>query len=113
MKAWIVCLISGVFILGSTALRSAEIKASEESISGRSYAAIQAAVAEFEGHASNIERYRIIVEEMQNSWIVLFIDADVTDEERRRVRGSPGKLAAFAVELKRDNLQVISSHFVR
>jgi len=112
-KAWIICLLSGLCFLGTTALRPSAAKASEELISGKAYLLIHAAMAEFERQGLDISRYRIIVGETQTYRFVIFIDADVTEEERLRVRGSPGKIAGFAVELERDSLGVIRSHFIR
>jgi hypothetical protein len=112
-KTWIVCLLSGLFIAGSAALLLVEAKAAEESISGRNYLAIEAAAVEFARQGLDISRYRITVHETEASLFVTFIDADVPDEQRRHVRGNPGKIPGFEVQLKRDNFQVVRSNFTR
>jgi hypothetical protein len=112
-KAWIICLLSGLFIFGLAALRPAEAKASEELISGQAYLSIHAAMAEFERQGLDISRYRIIVGENQTYRFVIFIDANVTEEKRLRIRGNPGKIPGFEVELTRDNFQIIRSNLIR
>jgi hypothetical protein len=112
-KAWIVFLLSWLFILSSTALRLSVAKASEVLISGKDYLVIQAAMSEFNSHALDISHYRIIVGETQTSRFVEFIDADVVEEQRRQFVGNPGKIPGFAVELERDSLGVIRSYFIR
>ena len=107
-KTWIVCLLSGLFVVSSTTLRAAE-----ESISGRSYQAIQAAMPEFKDRGLDISRYRIIVYERGTSLAVIFIDAEVTGEQRLHVRGDPGKIPGLEVELRQDNFGVVSSHFIK
>ena len=112
-KAWIVCLLAGLVIVGSAILMPARAKAVEESVSGRGFQAIQAAMAEFNDQGLDISRYRIIVHERATSLFVSFIDADVTDEQRLHVRGNPGTIPGFEVELRRDNLGVVRSHFIK
>jgi hypothetical protein len=99
--------------IGPTALAQAEDWRFEESITGRSYQVVEAAAAELARNGLDISRYRIIVTRSETSWFVTFVDADVPDEVRQRVRGSPGAIASFAVELKRDDLHIMNSHFVR
>jgi hypothetical protein len=126
-KTWIAFLLSGLFFVGSMKMlpvtaEAAETmlpetmlpaKASEELISGKAYLLIQTAMNEFKGRGLDISRYRIIVEETEASRFVLFIDADATEKQRLHVRGSPGKIPAFEVELEPGSLRIIRSNFVR
>jgi hypothetical protein len=112
-KALAICLFLESLCISPTALAQAEDWRFEESVTGRSYQVIEAAAAELVRNGLDILRYRIIVTRNETSWFVTFVDADVPDEVRQRVRGSPGAIASFAVELKRDNLQIVHSHFVR
>jgi hypothetical protein len=113
-KIWIICSILGLFFLGPVVLLSGEAKAMEETISGRSYRAIQVAAVEFARHNLDISRYRIAVATgavAKTSIFVTFIDADAPDDPR--FRGNPGKIPGFAVELNRDDLRVIRANFIR
>ena len=92
---------------------SGEVKAMEETISGRSFRAIEVAAAELARSNLDISLYRITVTEEGTSVVVIFIDANATGEEKKRFRGSPGNIPAFEVELGRDDLRVIRSNFVR
>ena len=85
----------------------------EESISGRSFRAAQAASKEFASKGLDLSRYRIIVSEHEDVWWVSFIDADVTDEMRLKVRGNSGKIPGLDVELNHDDFSVIRSNFIR
>jgi hypothetical protein len=85
----------------------------EESISGRSFQAAQAASKELASKGLDILRYRIFVGEYETSWVVSFIDADVRDSVRLTVRGDPGKIPGLEVELSRDGFSVIRSNFIR
>ena len=112
-KIFTSCALLALFCFGPVGLLPAEIQAMEESISGRNYRAIQAAVVELARHNLDISRYRITVTETEASLIVTFIDASAPDDPRGQFRGNPGKIPAFSAELKRDNLQVIRSNFIR
>jgi hypothetical protein len=94
-------------------LFSAKLWAMEESISGLGYRVIQAAMFEFVRNNLDITRYRITVAEEGSSFLVTFIDANAPNDPLGHMRGSPGKIPAFSVELGRDDLRLIRSHFVR
>jgi hypothetical protein len=97
----------------SIALAKIGDKLGEESMSGRSFRAAQAASREFASNGLDISHYRIVVTERKDAWWVFFIDADVTDEMRLRARGSPGKIPGFEVEVSRDDFKAIRSSFIR
>jgi hypothetical protein len=81
----------------------------EESISGRSFRAIQAAIPELERNKLGVEGYRIRVHESGASVFVLFGDPNAP----KGLRGSWGDRPAFSVELARDDLRIIRSQFER
>jgi hypothetical protein len=112
-KTWIACLLSGLFVLGSTTILPGTAEAADDSISGQAYLMIQVAMPEFENRGLDISRYRITVQETKDSRYVIFIDADVTEEQKRHGRGNPGKIPGFEVELARDELKVVRSNFIR
>jgi hypothetical protein len=112
-KTWVAFLISGLFVVCSTIMLPATAKAAEESISGQAYLAIQAAMNEFKGRGLDISRYRIIFSEAETYRFVAFIDADVTEEQRIHVRGSPGKIPGFEVEFEPGSLRIVRSSFIR
>jgi hypothetical protein len=109
----IVCSLLGLFYVGPMALLPIAANAIEESISGRSYLAIQTAAAELVRNDLDISRYRITVIEAETALFVIFIDADVPDDTKRGVRGNPSRIPGFEVELTRNNLRVVRSHFIR
>jgi hypothetical protein len=78
----------------------------------QSYRAIQIAAAEFARHDLDVSRYRItVIDNAATSIIVIFVDVDAPDNPG--IRGNPGKIPGFEVELARDNLHVVRSHFIR
>jgi hypothetical protein len=94
-------------------LFSVRLWAMEESISGVSYRVIQAAMSEFVRKNLDITRYRITVAGEGSSYLVTFIDASAPNDPSGHMRGNPGKIPAFSVELSRDDLRLIRSNFVR
>ena len=81
----------------------------EESISGRSFRAIQVAVTELERNKLNVGDYRITLQQSDRSIFVLFRNPNASQEQR----GSSGPRPTFSVELSNDGLQVIRSQFER
>jgi hypothetical protein len=101
----------GLLCAGPMALPPIAANATEESISGRSYRAIQIAAAEFPA-SLDISRYRItVIDNASTSIVVIFVDADAPDNPH--LRGNPGKIPGFEVGLARDNLRVVRSSFIR
>jgi len=88
---------------------SAEAQIMEESISGRSFLAIQAAIPELESRSLRAADYRITVWEAGSLVIVLFGDPNSAEGQK----GNSGNRPALEVELSRDDLRVIRAHFVR
>jgi hypothetical protein len=81
----------------------------EESISANSFLAIQAAVTELERYQLNVAGYRIVVLDSGSTIFVGFQNPN----PRRGQMGNPGPKPALTVELSRDGLEVIGSHFER
>lgn len=82
--------------------------------SGAGEAAIlEIALAELEKRGLDSSKYRHEFHDSVTSVTVVFIDASVPEEETRQRLGNPGKEPALAVEIRRDDLRVIQSHFVR
>jgi hypothetical protein len=112
MKKTSVMCCTLLFGLWTMAFASAPASAMEETISARSFQAIQAAAPELVRRDLDITRYRIIVSDTQGL-VVTFMDAEVTDAMRRHVRGNPGKIPALEVALDPKDFTVVRSSFMR
>jgi len=81
-----------------------------DTIHGRSYYAIAAAMAPFHKRGLDLAFYTISVMREGNSLYVSFVDKEAT---QRKVRGNPGKRPGFEVELATHDLHVVRSSFIR
>lgn len=79
------------------------------SILGVDLKAIQAAIPAFEEHGMKIDGYRVIVIEEKESLIVLFDDPERSPTQM----GSTKRMVSFEVRLRKADLSIIESHFVR
>ncbi|MEQ8266785.1 MAG: hypothetical protein RH982_06295 [Parvibaculum sp.] len=86
-------------------------EAETEIISAEGIRALQAAMPEFERKGLDLSRYRAEIVRFDTTIAVIFIDRNVSPEEARYVYGSPGEVAAFGVEMNREDFQVIRAHF--
>jgi AMMECR1 domain-containing protein len=80
------------------------------SLLGKSVLYIKAALPEIERQKLDLNLYRVTVFEENNSVFVVLADKNASNDS---VRGSPGKIPAFQVELDRDSMQILKSSFVR
>lgn len=90
-----------------------DLEAQTELVSAEGVRALQVAMPEFERAGLDLSKYRVEILRFDSTLAVLFIDAAVSPEEARQVRGSPGKIPAFGVEMSRDDFQVIRAYFQR
>ncbi len=97
-----------ILCLSSITASSADLKA-VESISGKGFHIIEAAIPATVPHKLNINQYRISVMESDSSFVVLFEDPNAKPGQR----GSTAKMSSFEVELSKHGLRVIRSNFVR
>lgn len=74
---------------------------------------LEIALAVLEKRGLDSSKYRTEFHDGTASVTVVFIDAAVPEEEARQWLGNPGNEPALAVEIGKDDLQVIQSHFVR
>jgi hypothetical protein len=102
---WLVSIVSTYSFLPVTA----EAQAMEESISGASFQAIQAAMTELERNKLDVVDYRITVQKSASSIFVLFQNLVTPNGQR----GTAGPRPGFSVELRRVGLQVVCSQFER
>ena len=79
------------------------------SILGVDLKAIQRALPVFEKHGMKVDGYRVIVIEENESIIVLFDDPERSPGQR----GSTARMVSFEVRLKKADLTVVGSNFVR
>ena len=115
MRVVLVGLSFICFVLVSIAgaSRSAESNSAHDSISGESFKIIQAAMADFERAGLSIAYYRVTVDNTDAMSIVTFVDVDASVDQQGHVRGNSGKRPSFVVELRRNDLQIVRSNFVR
>lgn len=79
-------------------------------VDGEHVRIIQATASEFSKHQLDLKRYQVIVIDSGESWVVLYQAKGTLPEHRGSpVKGVPG----FTVELKKKDLSVIRSNFVR
>jgi hypothetical protein len=88
---------------------SADAQILEQSISGRQFLAIQAAIPELERNKLDVTGYQIAVSESGTSVFVTFDNPN----RPQGYMGCWGKLPCFSVELGKDDLRIIRAHFVR
>src|SRR5712691_10836532 len=97
----LVLLCFGLFPLCASKSQAIQV----ESISSRSYRAIQAAMPDLERRKLDVDNYRITVVETFSSLSVLFHDPEVSPGHERR----PGRPPNLTIELDRDNFVIIRS----
>jgi hypothetical protein len=99
-----------LFLIAVGVQASAHAQQLGETISGRSFLAIRAALPELERrNLKSIESYKISVSKYDSSIIVGFSDPNAP----AGAMGDAGSFPALEVELSQDDLRVIRSHFVR
>src|SRR4051794_11845061 len=79
------------------------------SILGADLKAIQAALPVFEKHGMKVDGYRVVVLEEKESIIVLFDDPERPPGQK----GSTARMVSFEVRLRKPDLSVADSNFVR
>lgn len=80
-----------------------------ESISGKSLKIIEAALPEAVRKHLDVGKYKIVVMQSEQSYLVVFDDPNRPEGQR----GSTSRMPGFEVEVRREDLQVIRSNFVR
>lgn len=102
-------LLSSTLYMHWPTLAATESQAMEESISGRNFQAIQAALVEFEHRKLDITGYRIVVRVSSSSTFVSFVNPGAPAGQR----GSSGPRPTFSVELSNNDLRIIRLQFDR
>lgn len=80
-----------------------------ESISGKIFVVIQAALPELQKVDLSVVNYKIVVFEKEQSYVVLFDDPDRPPGRF----GSTENMLCFEVEVNKSDLRVIRANFVR
>ncbi len=80
-------------------------------ISGKTLSVIQAALPEAQKQHIDLRKYKIVVTESADSYVVSFVDPDF--KRAKMEAGSSPNLIEFEVELRKEGLQVIKSYYVR
>src|SRR5437868_5368357 len=101
-------LTTPIFAAESATIPSAAFK-ERGSILGVDLKAIQAALPTFEKHGMKVDGYRVIVIEEKESIVVLFEDPERPPEQM----GSTKRMVSFEVRLRKTDLSIVESHFVR
>lgn len=91
------------------ALASQKLFQLVESISGKSFKIIQATLPEVAKNHFDLEKFKIVVMESESSYLVIFDDPKRAEGQR----GNTSKLPSFEIELRKDDLQIVRSNFVR
>jgi hypothetical protein len=80
-----------------------------DTIQGKNFLAVDAAVEVFQAHKPDLKNYKITVFSDNKSLVVMFTDKDTP----KGARGSVGKYPGFEVELSAGDRRVLRSNFVR
>lgn len=80
-----------------------------ESISGKSIQIIQVALPEAARSNIALEKYKVVVMESGSSYLVVFDDPQRVEGQR----GSTARMPSFEVEVRKDDLKIVRSSFVR
>ena len=102
-------LLSFPLLTAESPKAAAPVLKERGSISGGDLKAIQSALPVFEAHGLRVDAYRVIVLEEGESIIVLFDDPDRSPGQK----GSTGRMVSFEVRLRKSDLTVVGSNFVR
>jgi len=81
----------------------------EETISGETFLAIQAAAVEATRNGVDVSKYKIFAKKAEYSYIITFDDP----ERPLGQLGSTTKMLSFEVEVSTRDFHIIRSHFVR
>jgi hypothetical protein len=111
MKPTLITIILLLNFLGSTSNAQwlPQHPRGEESISGKTFLAIQVAAAEATRNGVDVSKYKIFAEKAEYSYIITFDDPERPPGQV----GSTTRMLSFEVEVSIKDLHIIRSHFVR
>jgi hypothetical protein len=100
-----------LFVIGLTCTLIAQSPPDQrmETVSGKTFVAMQAAATEATRNGLDVSKYKILAREAGSSYVVTFDDPERPPTQL----GSTARMPTFEVEVSRENLHIVRSHFVR